>query len=76
VTYTLAGPNVATGHASVIFSEEAQINYMMRMVKPIIEGKVQSFEVKEPAFNEYNEEIQARLKKSVWMGCNSYYRLG
>jgi len=74
--FMLLGPNVATGHASVIFSEEAQINYMMRMVKPIIEGKVDSFEVKSDAAASYNRDIQDRLQKSVWMNCNSYYRSG
>jgi len=74
--FMLLGPNVATGHASVIFSEEAQINYMLRMVKPIIEGKVKSFEVKSSASAAYNQEIQVRLSKSVWTGCNSYYRSG
>jgi len=74
--FMLLGPNIATGHASVIFSEEAQINYMMRMVKPILDGKVDSFEVTFSASAEYNGEIQNRLQKSVWTNCNSYYRSG
>lgn len=49
---------------------------MMRMVEPIIEGKVDSFEVKSDAAVSYNKEIQGRLQKSVWMKCNSYYRSG
>jgi hypothetical protein len=49
---------------------------MMRMVKPILDGKVKSFEVKASASVAYNDGIQGRLRESVWMGCNSYYRSG
>ncbi|EPQ58318.1 FAD/NAD P-binding domain-containing protein [Gloeophyllum trabeum ATCC 11539] len=72
--YTLLGPNVATGHSSVIFSEEVQIQWVLQLIKPVIDGAVKSLEVSQEAFHEYNAWLQERLKNSVWTECHSYYR--
>ncbi|KAF9454662.1 FAD/NAD(P)-binding domain-containing protein [Macrolepiota fuliginosa MF-IS2] len=72
--YTLLGPNVATGHASVIFSQEAQINLALQLIKPVVEGKVRYFEVTSEATDKYNVWLQNRLQNSVWTDCMSYYR--
>ncbi|KAI5119480.1 hypothetical protein M0805_009504 [Coniferiporia weirii] len=74
--FIIFGPNTATGHASVIFSEEVQINYTIQLLKPIIEKKVKSFSVRAIATEAYNELIQRRLGKSVFVACTSYYRQG
>jgi len=74
--FSLLGPNTATGHASVIFTEEAQINYIFRIIKPIIQGRVKSFEVKPEASKAYNETIQSKLRKTVYTSCLSWYRGG
>jgi hypothetical protein len=71
-----AGPNTVTGHASVIFTEEAQINYALQMIKPIMQGRVKSFEVKPEASKVYNEEIQSKLRNTVYTSCLSWYRGG
>ncbi|KAF8077841.1 hypothetical protein FPV67DRAFT_1463188 [Lyophyllum atratum] len=72
--FTLLGPNVASGHASVIFSQEAQET--LQLIKPILEGKAKSFEVREDATDKYNTWLQSRLSRSVWTDCNSYYQVG
>jgi hypothetical protein len=46
------------------------------MVKPVIEGKVASFEVTTSATDAYNTNIQARMSRSVWVNCDSWYRVG
>jgi len=74
--FMLLGPNTATGHASVIFTEEAQINYMIRMVKPIIEGRYKSFEVKREANDAYNNRLQKGLQETAFSECTSWYRAG
>jgi hypothetical protein len=74
--YWLSGPNTATGHTSVIFTEEAQINYSLQLIKPVLDGSVSSFEVTAKATDAYNEKLQARLACSVFMHCNSWYRVG
>ncbi|KAF9013992.1 hypothetical protein BDQ17DRAFT_434014 [Cyathus striatus] len=72
--FTILGPNVATGHGSAIFSEEAQINYGLQVIKPIIDGEAGWFEVTEEATERYNEWLQKRLSTSVWTDCRSFYR--
>jgi len=74
--FTLMGPNTATGHASVIFSEEVQINYFLQLMKPVIEKKATSFEVRRSANDEYNAKIQRRTVGTVWTRCTSWYRRG
>jgi len=38
----LSGPNTATGHTSVIFTEEVQVDYIIKLVKPVIERQIAS----------------------------------
>ncbi|KAK7054753.1 hypothetical protein VNI00_003216 [Paramarasmius palmivorus] len=40
--FILVGPNVATGHASLIFSQECQIQMAVNIIKAIVDGKIQS----------------------------------
>ncbi|KAK0455286.1 FAD/NAD-P-binding domain-containing protein [Desarmillaria tabescens] len=74
--FMIAGPNTATGHLSVIFTEEVQINYILQLLKPILEGHVSSINVTDEATDAYNEKIHARLAKSVFVDCVSWYRKG
>ncbi|KAF7973421.1 hypothetical protein HWV62_15231 [Athelia sp. TMB] len=70
------GPNTATGHASIIFSNEVQISLATQLMKPLLEGKYKAIEVTEAACDEYNDWLQSRLNDSVWTECSSYYRAG
>lgn len=75
--YSILGPNVASGSASVVYSTEAQVNYIVKMLEPMVKYGVKSFECKVEAEQRYNTEIQARLKGTVWNGgCKSYYKQG
>ena len=70
------GPNVTTGHTSVVWSNEVQVKYIMKLIQPIIEAGAVSIEVnKEPA-DAYNAKIQNRLSNTVHMDCHSWYRVG
>ncbi|KAG5717267.1 hypothetical protein E4T56_gene14988, partial [Termitomyces sp. T112] len=72
--YILGGPNTITGHTSVIFTEEVQINYSLELIKPILNGKLSVVDAKHEATDRYNEVLQKRLSRSVFVGCNSWYR--
>ncbi|KII88360.1 hypothetical protein PLICRDRAFT_41529 [Plicaturopsis crispa FD-325 SS-3] len=74
--FIITGPNTATGHASLIFSDEVQIRYTMQMIKPILDGEIKSVDVKQQASDEYNNWLQDRMLTSVWNECHSYYRVG
>lgn len=73
--YLIGGPNTATGHTSVIFTEEVQINYILQLIKPIVERRILSIDVTTRATTEYDVKIQKRLSRSVFVGCNSWYRV-
>ncbi|KAJ7645054.1 hypothetical protein DFH06DRAFT_1425707, partial [Mycena polygramma] len=74
--FMIGGPNIATGHTSAILTEELQINYILKFVKPILDGLVATFDVTPAATDAYNDVIQARLARSVWVECASWYRAG
>ncbi|KAJ7444509.1 hypothetical protein FB451DRAFT_1434419, partial [Mycena latifolia] len=74
--FMIGGPNTATGHTSFFLTEEIQINHIIKFVKPILDGLVSTFSVTTRATETYNEIIQARLARSVFVGCVSWYRSG
>jgi hypothetical protein len=76
LTSLYSGPNVASGHASVIFTIECQTQYTIQVIKPILDRQVKSLEVTDCAYGEYNDWLQGRLADSVWVDCASYYRQG
>ncbi|KAK7458842.1 hypothetical protein VKT23_009851 [Stygiomarasmius scandens] len=74
--FLISGPNTVTGHTSVIYTEECQIGYILSLVRPIFEKRVSSVQVTREATDAYNEKIHARLARSVFVACVSWYRRG
>lgn len=74
--FIIAGPNTTTGHTSAILAEELQINYIIQFVKPILDGLVKTVDVTSRATDTYNKLIHARLARSVFVECVSWYRSG
>ncbi|KAF8150056.1 FAD/NAD-binding domain-containing protein [Crassisporium funariophilum] len=74
--YHLSGPNTATGYMSVLFFNEAQLDHIMQLVKPVLQGRVSSFEVTLKAHEAYNKNIQEKILGTVWQFCGSWYRVG
>ncbi|KAJ5963396.1 uncharacterized protein N7479_003272 [Penicillium vulpinum] len=73
--FMLFGPNTATGHTSVIFATENAVNYSLKFIKPILNGQVSSYEIKEDAEREWTRKVQDGLQKSVFRrgACVSWY---
>ncbi|EUC56309.1 monooxygenase, partial [Rhizoctonia solani AG-3 Rhs1AP] len=71
---TIFGPNSATGHASVIYMEELQINYILKLFKPVLEGKAGSIVPRADSTRKFNNWLQYNLKGHVWPSCHSWYR--
>jgi cation diffusion facilitator CzcD-associated flavoprotein CzcO len=73
--FMIFGPNTATGHSSVIFASECMTDYTMRLIDPVLKGDVQTVDVKKEAEVAWTTDIQAKLKKTVFMsgGCVSWY---
>ncbi|KAG1754587.1 hypothetical protein EDB19DRAFT_1667194 [Suillus lakei] len=72
--FTIVGPNSASAHASLIFIIETQVNYILKLMKPIINDKVKSLEVTQKATTYYNTWIQKRMASTIFLSCFSYYR--
>ncbi|SCZ87860.1 BZ3500_MvSof-1268-A1-R1_Chr2-3g05328 [Microbotryum saponariae] len=72
--FWLMGPNTATGHSSVIFTSEAQITMMRKLIKPILSQLKPStngepaptVEVTPAAQEQYSKKIRNEMKKKVW----------
>ncbi|KAI5119484.1 hypothetical protein M0805_009508 [Coniferiporia weirii] len=64
--FLVFGPNTVTGHASVLYSDETQINYIIQLLKPIIEKKVKSFTVRAAPTDAYNKLIHRRLDETTY----------
>lgn len=67
------GPNTTTGHSSVIFTAECQVNMMLRLIKPVLEearhGNDQSrtiVQVTKQAESRVNKELRNQMKNMVW----------
>ncbi len=70
----MTGPNTGLGHSSMIYMIESQSQYITQCIRNIKENKLKYIDVKKEVENNYNQELQERLKKSVWAdSCNSWY---
>ena len=68
------GPNSGPGHSSALVYMEAQIEYIVDAVSSIIDGDLQSLEVRQDVQDAYNAELQRKLDKTTWnSGCSSWY---
>ncbi|THH28149.1 hypothetical protein EUX98_g6039 [Antrodiella citrinella] len=74
--YTVFGPNTTSGHGSVIYTEEVQIDYIVQLLNPVLKGEASSFEIKHEVTEAWNNRIQEQLATSVWSVCQSWYRVG
>ncbi|KAI0311991.1 FAD/NAD-P-binding domain-containing protein [Amylostereum chailletii] len=74
--FTIMGPNLTTGHTSVVFAQEVQVLYALKLMKPIVDGTLTTFEPTSAATDEYNNWLQRRLVNSVYTQCHSWYRAG
>jgi hypothetical protein len=72
----LTGPNGATGHSSVLFVEESQVDYAAQLIETVVKGDVKSFCPTEDATDKYDVTVQARFTKTVWPVCHSWFRAG
>ena len=69
------GPNLNTGHSSVVYMLESQIAYAVDALRTMRLRGAAEFEVRSEVQAAYNEELQAQLAGTVWNtgGCGSWY---
>ncbi|MBV9802779.1 MAG: NAD(P)/FAD-dependent oxidoreductase, partial [Solirubrobacterales bacterium] len=73
--FWLVGPNTGLGHNSIVFMIEAQLNYLMGALDAMERTGASRIEVRQDAYEAYNEHLQSRLADTVWNtgGCQSWY---
>ena len=73
--FLLYGPNLNLGHSSIVYMLEAQIHYVMEALRSMRVRGAGSIEVRPEVQEGWNDEIQRRLRRTVWNtgGCQSWY---
>ncbi|MFC4950081.1 flavin-containing monooxygenase [Pseudonocardia sp. GCM10023141] len=75
--FVLYGPNTQAGHGgSLMFAVEAQLTYVVDLLRQMFEGNLQRVEVRKDVFDEYNERVDEAHAGMVWAhpGMTTYYR--
>lgn len=63
------GPNAFPAHNSVIFTNETQVEFIIKaLIKPVIRHHFDILEVKQASETRDSNEIQEKLKTMVWSG--------
>lgn len=74
--FLITGPNTGIGHTSAIFVIEAQIEYIAKSIKSVLDKGKKSIEVTEKAEQDYTTMVHSEMEKTVWKngGCTSWYQ--
>ncbi len=74
--FLMLGPNTGLGHSSMIYMMESQMSYVIDAIQTMRDRKLRWVDVKPDVMRSYNDELQEKLKKTVWMtgGCQSWYK--
>jgi cation diffusion facilitator CzcD-associated flavoprotein CzcO len=73
--FFLVGPNTGLGHNSIVLMIEAQLRYLLNMLKQMDSSGVVAIEPRVEVQAAYNERIQRGIAGTVWNtgGCASWY---
>ena len=72
--FLLVGPNTGVGHTSMVYMIESQIAYVMDCLRDMRRKALQAVEVRPETQQTYNDELQRRMRGTVWTsGCASWY---
>lgn len=72
--FILYGPNTNLGHNSIIYMLESQTDYVLEALRHAASHGAKWIDVRPEAYDDYNDELQRALKKTVWQGgCDSWY---
>ena len=72
--FMITGPNTATGHNSIIYMIESGVTYVLEAIRTLRRERLASLEITAEAQTSFNQELQSRLRRTVWnSGCKSWY---
>ncbi|KAL3449172.1 hypothetical protein BJX65DRAFT_306236 [Aspergillus insuetus] len=72
--FMVGGPNTLTGHTSVIMTIENTIEYILRLIKPVLTGHISTVEPKPEAVQAWDRAIQSNTQATVFRACTSWYK--
>ena len=72
--FLLIGPNTGLGHTSMVFMIESQLAYILDALRAMERHHLRAVDVRPQAQDAFNDEIQRRMRGTVWAsGCSSWY---
>ncbi|WP_166392343.1 flavin-containing monooxygenase [Nocardioides ochotonae] len=71
--FCIYGPNTNLGGSSILNMLEAQAGYVAQVARGILTGRARLVEVKPRAYDAFDREMQGRLSRSAFAGCESWY---
>jgi hypothetical protein len=72
--FLVYGPNTNLGGNSIIAMMEGQFGYIRDLVRLLAARPGSYVDVKRTAADRFDAEMRDRLGRSVWAGCESWYR--
>ncbi len=72
--FLLYGPNTNLGFGSIIVMVEAQLAYVLDALRRLAASGAAALDVRPEVQRASGEELQRRLRHSVWTSCRSWYR--
>lgn len=75
--FILYGPNLQAGHGgSLMFFLEAQMHYVMGLLRRMVEQDLASIEMRDEVCREYNDRLDELHESMIWThpGMTTYYR--
>ncbi|WP_028637625.1 flavin-containing monooxygenase [Nocardioides sp. URHA0032] len=74
--FVVYGPNTNLGGSSIIGMLEAQAGWITQVARRIQDGRAHRVAVRRDVWERYDEDMQDRLGRGIWSGCDSWYRDG
>lgn len=71
--FCIYGPNTNLGGSSIVNMLEAQAGYVAQVARRIADGGARLVGVRPSSYDAYDREMQDRLGRSAFAGCDSWY---
>ncbi|KAL3475125.1 hypothetical protein BJX99DRAFT_259741 [Aspergillus californicus] len=72
--FYLLGPNCGRAHTSTLFAIENYTHLILRLIRPVLEGRASAVEVKRESEWRYNEVLHDAIEKTVFTdSCGTYF---
>jgi cation diffusion facilitator CzcD-associated flavoprotein CzcO len=72
--FMVIGPNSPFGNFPLIQVSEAQLDYILQLMRPLREGRARGVQPTETAMAAFNESLKDSMHGTIWQtGCKSWY---